>query len=177
MTISMPATTSSFGNESLVILSALPADPAAATLIELTAGENITCHMVGDWYVPAETNKVARQRKMCQRKTTEALGVSTWQPGDLTYTYQPQEVSTPGASGNEAYEALPEGSTVYVVQRLGKSGTTLMASGDDYILWPLELGPQVPGPSADDEGGEFVMTQACAFAPGYSEGIAGTVGA
>lgn len=175
MTITMPATVKSFGNETLHILTSKPANLAAVTAAEHGAGKNITCHMVGDWYVPAETNKVARQRKMCQTQTTEALGVTTWQPGDLTYTYLPQLAGTASSPGNEAYEALVQGAIVYMIQRLGKGGTTALATGDKYLLWPLELGPQVPGVSADDEGGEFVITQASAFAPGYSGPIAGTL--
>lgn len=175
MTISMPATVKSFGNETLHVLTTLPGAPAAITAAQVTAGKNITCHMVGDWYVPAETNKVARQRKMCETQTTESLGITTWQPGDLTYTYLPQLAGTPSSPGNEAYEAMPQGATVYVIQRLGKSGKTTLTTGDRYLLWPLELGPQVPGPSSDDEGGEFVITQACAFAAGYSGPIAGTL--
>lgn len=177
MTISMPPTVKSFGNESLLVLTSLPAAPAAITSANVTAGKNITCHVVGDWYATAETNKVARQRKMCQTKVTEALGVSTWQTPDLIYTGMPQLVGTPSSPGNEAYEALPEGAIVYAVQRLGKGGKTAFVSGDKYLLWPLELGPQVWGPSADDEGGEFVLTQATAFAPGYDAPIAGTVAA
>lgn len=177
MTISMPATVKSFGNESLQVLTTVPAALDGVILAEITASDNITCHVVGDWYASAETNKVARQRKMCQTKVTEALGVSTWQTPDLMYTYLPQSVGTPATAGNEAYEALVEGATVYLLQRLGKGGKTAITTGDEYLLWPVELGPQVPGPSADDEGGEFIMTQACAFAPGYDEPISGTVAA
>lgn len=175
MTISMPATVKSFGNETLHILTAKPANLASVTAAEHGAGKNITCHMIGDWFPGAETNKVARQRKMCETQTTEALGVTTWQPGDLMYTYLPQSVGVAATPGNEAYEAMPQGATVYAIQRLGKGGKTVLATGDKYLLWPLELGPQVPGVSSDDEGGEFAITQACAFAAGYSGPVSGTL--
>lgn len=175
MTISMPATVKSFGNETLHVLTTVPGAPTAITAAQVTAGKNITCHMIGDWYVPADTTKVARKRKMCETQTTESLGTTTWQPGDLMYTYLPQLAGVASSAGNEAYEAMPQGATVYLIQRLGKGGKTALATGDKYLLWPIELGPQVPGVSSDDEGGEFAITQACAFASGYSGPIAGTL--
>lgn len=177
MTIVMPETTDTFGNLSLVVLSSAPADLEAATVANLTAGENITCHAVGDWWPTATTNKVSRQRKMCQTSVTQALGTTTHDTPALQYTYMPQEVGTPGASGNEAYEALPAGATVYLVQRIGKDGKSAFVAGDNYRLFPVELGPQIPGTSSEDEGGEAVINQEIAFAPGYEEPIEGIVAA
>ena len=177
MTIVMPETTDTFGNLSLVVLSAKPTDLTAATVANLTAGENITCHQVGDWWPTAQTNKVSRQRKMCQTSVTQALGTTTHETPALQYTYMPQQVGTPGASGNEAYEALPEGAVRYLVQRIGKDGKSALVAGDKYRLFPVELGPQIPGTSAQDEGGEAVINQEVAFAPGYEEPIEGVVAA
>lgn len=177
MTIVMPETTGSFGNESLVILSAKPADLAAITPTELAAGENVTCHMVGNWLPTASVDKPARQRKMCQTKTTPALGVSTYDTPALQYTANPQAVGTAGAPGNEAYEALPEGATRYAVVRLGKGGRTALAADDAYQVFPIDLGPQVWGVSSDDAGGEFVINQEVAFADGYDGPVDGIVAA
>lgn len=175
MPVLMPDTTGSYGNQSLVVLSAAPADLEAAAVAALTAGENITCHVYGDWFPSATTNKVSRQRKMCQTKVTQALGTTTHETPALQYSYMPQSVGTPGADGNEAYEALPEGATVYLVQRLGKEGKSDFVAGDKYRLFPVELGPQIPGTSADDEGGEFVINQEISFADGFDGPIDGTV--
>lgn len=177
MPVLLPDTTKSFGAQSLVVLTTEPATPAAATTTEITAGENITCHMVGDWWPTAATSKVAKQRKMCQTKTSTTLGETTWDTPRLMYTYNPQELDSAGAEGNEAYEALPEGTTVYLVQRLGVSGTSDFAVGDNYRLIPVDLGPQVPATSADDAGGEFVIVQEVSFAEGYDSPVDGVVAA
>lgn len=175
--LQMPTTTQSFGNQSLVVLDTEPTDPAAATSVEVTAGENISCHMVGDWWPSATTEKVNKQRKMCQTKTAQFLGTTTYETPALVYTYAPQSVNTPGSPGNEAYEALPEGTTVYLLQRLGVAGNTPVETGDAYRLIAVELGPQIPGASAEDAGGEFTITQEVSFAPGWDEPTDGVVAA
>lgn len=175
MTIQMPETTKSFGALSLAVLTSEPADLDEVTPTEANAGENITCHVVGDWWATATTDKVTRQRKMCQVKVTSALGVTTWETPTLTYTVNPQTIDTPGAAGNEAYEALPEGGEVYLLQRIGVSGTTTFTAGDAYRLFPVELGPQVFGASADDAGGEVVVNQEIAFLGGYDGPVDGII--
>ena len=40
-------------------------------------------------------------------------------------------------------------------------------------MYPLDLGPQIWGASADDAGGEAVVNQDVAFAPGYDGPIDG----
>lgn len=178
MTIASPETTDSYGAISLVVITAEPANLEAVDIsTDLAAlnSENISCHMVGDWFGTASTNKVSRQRKMCQTKVTQALGTTTHDTPALQYTYMPQEIDTPGAAGNEAYEALPEGATRYLLQRLGKAGASALVAGDTYRLFPVKLGPQIPGVSAEDEGGEFVINQEISFASGFDGPIDGVL--
>lgn len=175
MPVTIPESTSSFGNLSLVILSAEPTSLTAVTTAQITAGVNVTCHMFGDWLPTATTNKVDRQRRMCQTKTTQALGTTTHETPALQYSYNPQSVGDAGADGNEAYEVLPEGAVVYLLQRLGKSGTSDLVTGDKYRLFPVDLGPQIPGVSSEDEGGEFVINQEVSFADGFDGPIDGEV--
>lgn len=177
MTLSLPETTKSYGNQSLVVLSAAPASLTAATAAEITAGDNITCHMIGDWWPTASTEKASRQRKMCQTRTSTTIGTTTWDTPALRYTYNPQTANAPGGDGNEAFDALTEGATVYLVQRLGEAGNTAVAATDVYRLFPVDLGPQVPGASADDAGGEFIITQEVTLAEGYDEPVDGVVAA
>lgn len=175
MTIAMPETTKTFGAQRLIVLTTKPATLTAVTATAALAGKNITCHMVGDWWPTASTDKVTRARKMCQIKTTQALGVTTWDTPTLQYTANPQKIGTPGSPGNEAYEALPEGGTVYLLQELGLVGTAAPIATDAYQLWPVELGPQVWGASSDDAGGEAVINQEIAFLNGYSGPIKGVL--
>lgn len=170
MTISLPETTKTFGQQSAVVLSTAPASPAAVTTAELTAGKNITMHLLGQWFPTAATDKVTRQRKMGQTKTTPSLGTTTWDAPALQYTMNPQTVGTPGSAGNEAYEALPEDAVRYLVLFTGVPGDTAPAATDAYQIIGFETGPQVRGQSADDAGAEAIVTQEIAFLEEYSDG-------
>lgn len=177
MTVTLPETTDSYGAMSLVALTSAPADLEAVTLAEITAGENISAHMIGDWWPTAAQNKVTRQRKMFQTRTNQKLGTVTWDTPRLRYTYNPQTIDTPGSAGNEAYEALPEGAEVYLLQRLGKAGDAAFAASDTYRAFPVDLGVQVPGVSAEDEGGESIIDQEVALQDTYDAPVDGVVAA
>ena len=170
MTITMPETTKTYGAQALLSLATEPADTAAMTTTEATAGKNLSCHVLGSWWPTATTEKVSRQRKMCQTKVTQSLGSTTWDAPALQYTYNPQTVGTPGSDGNEAYEALPEGAIRYLAMRIGISGRTAFGVGHAYRLVGVRLGPQVPSQSADDAGGEATITQEIEFLEEYSDG-------
>lgn len=178
MTVLLPETTDAFGNISLAIITAKPASLVAVSLatdLATANAENISCHTVGDWLGTATTEKAARARKLCQVKQSQALGVTTWDTPTIQYTYKPQSLGTPGANGNEAYEAMPEGAARYLLQRLGKPGDSALAVGDAYLLWPVELGPQVPAMTTQDAGAEFAINQDMGFQPGYDEPILGVI--
>lgn len=177
MPITAPPTTGSYGNMSLVVLSSVPANLSAIALAAITAGKNISCHHLGDWLPTATTEKVTAKRAMCQTTVPQRLGSTTHETPDFQYYFNPQQVGTAGAPGNEAYEAMPEGAVVVAVQRMGKGGKTDFVAGDKYRAFVLQLGAQVPGVSQDDAGGDFVINQSSAFAPGYNQPILGAVAA
>lgn len=175
MPVTEPPVTASLGNLSLVVLSTVPANLAAIPVSAITAGKNITCHEYGDWLPGASINKVNTKRKMCKKTTPQRLGTTTHDIPALQYSYMPQAVGTAAAPGNEAYEALPEDAIRVLVQRLGKDGETDLIATDKYRAWVVQAGPQVPGVSQEDEGGDFVINQEFGWAPGYSEPILGVV--
>lgn len=177
MPVTSPVTTSTFGNMSLVVLTVKPTNLAAISLSEITAGENISCHAVGDWWPTDTVEKVARQRKMCQTSVPQANGAVTTETPALTNTYVPQEIDTPGAPGNEAYEALEPGTDVYLAQRIGKAGKSDWGTGDAYRLFPVNIATRTPGASAEDAGAEAIFTSELAFADGYTEPIDGVIAA
>lgn len=170
MTIQMPETTKTFGQQSLIVLTAAPADLDAMTPTEANAGENITCHLYGSWFPTATTEKTSTQRKMCQTKVRSQLGSTTWDAPAIQYSYNPQTIGTPGSAGNEAYEALPEGAVRYLALFTGVPGQTAPGDGDAYQLIGVRLGPQVRGASSDDAGGEAAVTQEVEFLEEYTDG-------
>lgn len=173
----MPATTATWGQQSYVVLSSAPASLTAITAAELTAGENVSCYLYGDWFPTADTEGVSRARKACQTQVTQAKGNTTWQTPPLSYSANPQTIDTPGSAGNEAYEVFEPDSTVYVVKFIGVPGDEAPGAADAYQVLPLDLGPRVWAPSQDDAGGEASINQAAFFAPGYSAPVDGVVAA
>jgi hypothetical protein len=168
--LSTPETENVFGFQSMLVLETEPDDPTETTDSEAAAGTNITCHLIGSWFPAATTEKVAAQRKMCQTKTRQKLGATTWDPPALQYTMVNQSVGTPGAPGNEAFEALPEGAVRYLELFTGIPGNAEPDDGDAYQLLGVRLGPQVRGASADDAGGESTVTQELEILAEYTDG-------
>lgn len=175
MPVTEPPVTASLGNISIVMLSTIPANLASIPIAAITAGKNVTCHTYGDWLPDASINKVNTKRKTCKKTVPQRLGTATHNIPALQYSYMPQSVGTAGAAGNEAYELLPEDAIRVAIIRLGKDGETDLATGDKYIARVIQCGPQVPGVSQEDEGGDFVINQEFGWAPGYSEPINGVI--
>jgi len=176
MTLMEPETTDVFARQAYFILPSMPANLAAITAAELAAGENISCHLYGDWWATAETEGVTRQRKACSPQAAQGKGTTTWQTPTMTYSYNPQTVSTPASPGNEAYEACESDAQVVLVKAIGVDPKlTVQPTGTDYVAYPLDLGPQVEAPSADDAGGEAAIIQAVFLQAGYSEPVRGVL--
>lgn len=170
MTVLPPETTKTYGQQSLVVLDTEPAETDGLTEAELAAGTNITLHVIGQWFLGATTEKVSRERKMGQTKTTQSIGQVTWEAPPLQYTFNNQTVNTPSSDGNEAFEALPEGAVRYLALFTGVPGDEEPEDGDAYELIGVRLGPQVRGQSADGAGAESTVTQELEVLPEYSDG-------
>lgn len=178
MTLMEPETTDVFARQRYVVLAAMPASLSAITAAEINAGENISCHLYGDWWPTAETEGVTRQRKACSPQAAQGKGQTTWSMPGLTYSYNPQTLTPSGAAGNEAYEALGDNDQVVLVKLIGvdpKAATS--TAGDEYVAYPIDLGPRVEAASADDAGGEAAINQAVFLQAGYSEPVRGVVAA
>lgn len=173
MTLMEPETTDVFARQAYIVLPAMPADLDSVTAAELAAGENISCHLYGDWWATAETEGVTRQRKACSTQAPQGKGTTTWSTPTMSYSYNPQTVSTPASAGNEAYEALEDDSQVVLLKFIGVDPKTTPPTGTDYIAYPLDLGPRVEAASADDAGGEASITQAVFLQAGYSSPVRG----
>ena len=178
MTLMEPETTDVFARQRYVVLSAMPTNLAAITAAEINAGENISCHLYGDWWATAETEGVTRQRKACSTQAPQGKGQTTWSLPGLNYSYNPQTLTPSGSDGNEAYEALEDDDQVVLVKLIGvdpKASTS--TAGEEYIAYPIDLGPRVPAPSADDAGGEASINQAAFLQAGYSAPVNGVIAA
>jgi hypothetical protein len=168
MTLLPPETELSYGNQSLVVLDTAPAALSTTgnvTAAEITAGENISLHVVGSWFPTADTDRASTQRKMGSKKTVQILGTSTVALPDLTVTHLAQEVDA--TAGNEARAALPEGAIKYLLLRNGVAGDAALATGDRAKVYPVTVGRPMEAETADDAGGEEALTIPLGFAPGF----------
>lgn len=173
--ITEPITTATYAKQALVVLSAAPANAAAVTTAELTAGVNISCHHFGDWWPTASTDGVAHQRKMCQTSVTEGKGTTTWTLPALTYSANPQTSGTVGGAGNQAFDVLIPGTSVIVLKFIGVDSKTQPVSTNAYQAFYVDLADRVWAASADDAGGEAQITQAVFFTAGHSGPVDGKV--
>lgn len=157
-----PPTTSLFGKQVAIILTTPPASPSAPTLAELNAGIFIQCHTYGMLSQQPEEETGTATRKTCATTQDTRRGPTTWPAIELQYSYRPQEAATPGAEGNEVYEALPEGIEVYAyfADGLDGEGTDALVTGDVVNRgFLVETGAQREGPTGDDSFAEAAVMQ------------------
>jgi hypothetical protein len=166
MTVALPETVGSYGNASLVVLASAPS-LTAPTITVLEAGEAITCHVYGTFASAPTQTTGSSPRKMCQINEPQRLGSVTYTINDIQYSYNPQELGTPGAAGNEAFEALTPGTNVWLVERVGISGRNAdFTAGELVNIYPVECGVQRRGQTGDGEFDEFSVTQSFVLVDG-----------
>lgn len=160
MTVLMPEGVSSFGTTSIVLAPTI-ADPATEVIITEATGVgvvNASCYMFGTFGVTTTANKVARDRRLCQRKTQQTFGEETTEVTALQYIEGPQEAGS--TDRNKVKTAIPQGTEVYVLERRGlPADTEILAVGDIVNIHLVETGPANRTASSDGEGGEFTITQ------------------
>ena len=156
----MVETTSSFGAKNFLVLTAAPASAAAATLAEATAGKEITCHLYATSVLfQATQSSFTPERHECQTVVEERLGSSTVPLQQVAYSWNFQTAGTPGADGNEAYEALPEGTERWILARYGIANGAARAVGQRYKLYRIKCGKQVEAEAGSDQGAELAINQ------------------
>ena len=167
MPLTQPETVKSQGNTTLIVLTTPPAVVTAPTLAELNAGEFITVHVYGDFGATPTQNVGSAPRKMGSRVEPQQLGNITYTINDISYSYVPQLTPTPSSPGNEAFEALTEGTEVYLVEGPGIDGLTSALATDDVVnIYHVECGVQRRGRTGDGEFDEFNVQQSFVMVDG-----------
>lgn len=112
----------------------------------------------GGWQPGVDVNRVQAKRRISQRQTNQKFGTSTRTLADLQYQVDPQ--ATAGSSGKKAFETLTEGSTGYIVERLGLDAVSVDWAAGQYVnVYPVELGDQNIPVDTSDEAAEFFVQQ------------------
>ena len=157
-----PPTTKSLGQKAVVILTEAPAaGTGIPTLAEVNAGIFASLHFYDDFNVTPSQNTGQGPRKLGSRVTPTRLGLISYPAVDAQYSYLPQSLGTPGAAGNEVYEAFVPGNQNTVVVLDGKDGeeTTAVAANDIGDIFLMECGVYRKGQTGTGEFDELSVTQ------------------
>ena len=149
-----PSATSVHGRENWLFVPTL-ADAAAPTVAEVTAagGLDITRIVFADSGKPSQsTNRVTQQRRLGDTTVPEFIGDTSYTGGDMTYALDPQAAA--GADGKKLWELIPEGTTGYLVRRLGVPRATDPTAGQFVDVYPVAFGPSMPTTAGDAESAE-----------------------
>lgn len=158
-----PAGTKAYGRETWLYVPTI-ADPSAPTVAELTGASvlDLSCYFYAETGRPSQTtNRVTRPKRVCDTVTFEQIGDTTYAGGDALYALDPQ--AAPASEGKDAYETLPEGTTGFLVRRLGVDVDTAITAGDYVDVFPAEFGPAMPTTTGDAEAAEVAAMQAFAI--------------
>jgi len=140
------------GHTKFVILTTPPADPAAPTLTELTAGVDASCRVKGSNFVagPADSETVDSDL-LCEDIKGQAYGQSNYTLEFSPYRYfdattGQADTSTGGEVGDQVFQLLKEKGTklYYYIRRNGKKSKDDFVAGDEVLYlagtndWPQQ---------------------------------------
>ena len=152
-----PAAAKVHGKEKWLFAAALSAPPKV-TELSGTGTIDMSCYFYGDSVDPsvAQDGVTAPKRK-CDTQVFQSMGDATWNGGNMMYAVDPQ--ATAGSDGKKALEALPEGTTGWLVKRAGVAYDTDFATGDFVSAYPIEVGVPVDVTEGDGEAAEVAIQQ------------------
>lgn len=126
------------GNIRTDLLVAL-ADPAAATLAELTAGTvaAISCYLIAGGFNGSTDQATISDPREC---STEEFGQPGRKTRSLTITGIDNTNSANDAAFNLLVDTMVENAQLYAVRRRGIPFDTAWAAGQEYEVWPFKPG-------------------------------------
>lgn len=158
-----PAGVKAFGKEKWAFVPAI-ATQATPKVTEITAvgALDVSCYLYDTSAEPAvNQNRVTPPPRICDTVQYERMGLANMQGGDIFYAVDPQAAT--GSTGKKAFETLPEGTTGFLVRRLGISVNTDFAVGDFVTVFPVELGHQLVTKVGQAEATEVAVQQGFAI--------------
>lgn len=127
-----------------------PSAPSLATEIDAATSIDLTCLLTENWG-PDYSVETAEVRRMCSKTATQRGGAVTYTFPDFVFAYDAQEASS--APINEAYSALVQGATGYIVVVSGIHVDTALVVADKVDVWNAQVtaGPLKLAPEANSE--------------------------
>lgn len=154
MTLNVPRAITAAGKLSLTIAPASAiADMAAITATELAdvGVVNVSCVLQGDGWGRSTSETTGTGRRACEEYTYVIPGTKQTDFEQTRFVYNPQD---PMDAVSIAYGALTEGEEYVIIERIGISGKTELATDDYYNAYPVRLSIKeqlVPGAEGELE--------------------------
>lgn len=98
------------------------------------------------------TNLVSQERRWGDTQVAQFVGETTHGGGEMQYSLASQAAAA--ADGVKLWELIPEGTTGFLVRRLGVARATTPAAGQYVSGWAVEFGPSLEIEVGDGEAAE-----------------------
>lgn len=161
-----PAATKTYGRKNYILIPTWSGYDAGTgpTVAETNSasGLDVTRILFADG-APAPTqttNLVEQMRRWGDTQVSEFIGETKHSGGQMDYALASQAAAL--ADGVKLWELIPEGTTMFLVRRLGVARTTTPIATHRVTGWKIEFGPSLEIEKGDGENAEAGAT--CMFA-------------
>lgn len=142
------------GHIKVAILTTKPANPAAPTVTELTAGIDASCAiMASDFAFGATDSDKVAEKALCVTNNAQALGAGNYTAAMTLFRYFDATTKNADATADTAFAAVEtKGTTLWVYAReTAKLATEAWAASDEIYLG-AEVITDTPQPPSDRGG-------------------------
>lgn len=142
MALNVPAGIPAAGKLSVSIIPEADIDPGTDDLAALSLADistnlvNASCHLMSDGYSRTPNVTTEEARRACEESSYQVITGRSVTFEAVRFVHDPQGTDV---TLNEVYDSLVEGENYYILERLGISGKTELASGDVYDLYHVRL--------------------------------------
>lgn len=166
--IDLPPTAKSLGRKVVVFLETPPASPTGIpTRVEVNAAMFASLHLYTPFNVQPTQNTGEGPRKLGSQSVPQENGLVTYPAAEISASYLPQQLSDPGAVGNELYELLVPGVKRTAVVLNDLPGDTSSIAADDVAdIYLVDPGRRRKGETGEGEFDQFSFAQSLVIVGG-----------
>jgi hypothetical protein len=173
-----PAATKTYGRTNWVFVPTIASATLAPTVAEATGASSLDVTNIlfadGGFAPTKSSNLVTQPRRLGDVTESQFVGTTTYAGSEVTYQFNPQGAAA--SDGVKAWEKfLNSAGTVagYMVRRQGIDNATALAAGQFVDVFPVEIGPSMPGEDGDGESAETaaMATIAVTSEPAFKKAI------
>lgn len=129
------------GRITLWALTTKPKDMTKPSVVEITAGKKISCHiMKSDYALGADSDAEITEQEMCKKGEGKAPGPTSY-AGNLTVFRYLDEAGKPVAADDFVWDLIKQkGTTIWLVEREGPVESKPVEVGDIVSVYEVVLG-------------------------------------